>query len=548
MGQSMAKAATLTPEEERKALNHNCSVAEIVERVRDGRIKSIVVMAGAGISVSCGIPDFRTPGTGLYDNLQRFDLPNPQAIFSIDYFRESPEAFFMLAKEMYPSNFAPSPTHAFFRLLHDKGLLRRLFTQNIDTLSRAAGIPAEALVEAHGSFASAHCIDCHVEHAESWVKDEIFADRIPVRCPSCSGLVKPDIVFFGEALPDRFDQCRARDLPQADLLIVAGTSLAVHPFAGIMHDVSDTCPRLLLNMEPAGVRGEGDSGHGFRFDQADNWRDVLLQGPCDDAVRALCDALGWRDELEQLVTTLKSKGGSVAGPVNVDAVFGPGAWGKNHRAELDMPASLQALGSGPNARGVALALEGHQAAAAATTDAVATTDAAATDATATADAAATPAAGATVIRDGDALRLTVALSGDAKENAQPGDRVVLAPSGALTIPEFDLDWPLATVGGRCDATLYLSVPRLDGRADEMAYEVWFVRSEPTTEILARFGPVIVRDGGSGSNGSKPEGNGDSADEDKGDEALNAMDQLQQLMQATGISSSELSSLLAGQAQ
>ncbi|CAE6332311.1 unnamed protein product [Rhizoctonia solani] len=103
--------------------------------------------------------------------------------------------------------------------------------------------------------------------------------------PKCGGLVKPDIVFFGESLPDRFHES-LRSLPFADLALVIGTSLTVHPFARLPELVSDRCPRALLNMQMAGS-----------FDRAD---DVVHLAPCDDAVRELCDLLGWRDELEKL--------------------------------------------------------------------------------------------------------------------------------------------------------------------------------------------------------------------------------------------------------
>ena len=109
-------------------------------------------MAGAGISVSAGIPDFRSPGTGLYDNLEKYDLPNPQSIFELSYFRERPDAFYMLAKELWPDNFEPTPTHRFIALLHSKGLLKRCFTQNIDSLEASAGIPKDMIVAAHGNF------------------------------------------------------------------------------------------------------------------------------------------------------------------------------------------------------------------------------------------------------------------------------------------------------------------------------------------------------------------------------------------------------------
>ncbi|XP_045146349.1 NAD-dependent protein deacetylase sirtuin-3, mitochondrial isoform X3 [Echinops telfairi] len=117
-------------------------------------------MAGAGISTPSGIPDFRSPGSGLYSNLKQYNLPYPEAIFELTFFFQNPKPFFTLAKELYPGNFKPNMTHYFLRLLHDKGLLLRLYTQNIDGLERVSGIPASKLVEAHGTFASATCTVC----------------------------------------------------------------------------------------------------------------------------------------------------------------------------------------------------------------------------------------------------------------------------------------------------------------------------------------------------------------------------------------------------
>lgn len=124
---------------------------ERLQRIRSGASTRIVVMCGAGISVNAGIPDFRTPGTGLYDNLQRFGLPQPQAIFELDYFRRNPEPFYMLAKEMWPDGrHKPTLSHYFIRLLHEKGLLLRCYTQNIGDAGsphhhRLTPVPATSL-------------------------------------------------------------------------------------------------------------------------------------------------------------------------------------------------------------------------------------------------------------------------------------------------------------------------------------------------------------------------------------------------------------------
>jgi len=169
----------------------------VADAIKSGKCKNIIVMTGAGISVAAGIPDFRSPGTGLYDNLQKYNLPHPTAVFELDYFKEKPEPFYLLAKELYPGNFKPTAAHYFIKLLHEKGILLRNFTQNIDTLERLTGLPGDKLVEAHGSFAESHCVNplCKEPMNNHQMKEYVFASQVP-RCDKCKSLVKPDIVFF----------------------------------------------------------------------------------------------------------------------------------------------------------------------------------------------------------------------------------------------------------------------------------------------------------------------------------------------------------------
>jgi len=110
----------LTEEQRFAVLNGDVSVKGIANKIKSGSCKKIIVMSGAGISVSAGVPDFRSPVTGLYSNLQKYNLPEPQAIFDIGFFRKRPEPFFMLAKELYPGNFKPTLAHYFVRLLAQK--------------------------------------------------------------------------------------------------------------------------------------------------------------------------------------------------------------------------------------------------------------------------------------------------------------------------------------------------------------------------------------------------------------------------------------------
>ncbi|KUI56036.1 NAD-dependent protein deacetylase hst2-1 [Cytospora mali] len=261
------------------------SLPAVAKFIKDGHARRIVVMTGAGLSTAAGIPDFRSPNTGLYANLARLNLPYAEAVFDISYFRENPDPFYVLARELYPGNYSPTISHVFIALLAKKGLLKMLFTQNIDCLERQAGVPGELIVEAHGSFAEQRCIECKTPFPDDTMKEHVFKGEVP-RCldKKCGGLVKPDIVFFGEQLPEAFH--RNREVPStADLVLILGTSLTVQPFASLPEYTRDGTPRILFNLERVGSLGSRPD-------------DVLVLGDCDSGLRRLADELGWRDELE----------------------------------------------------------------------------------------------------------------------------------------------------------------------------------------------------------------------------------------------------------
>ena len=240
-------------------------IDKVAKLITSGESCRIIVLTGAGVSVSAGIPDFRTPGTGLYDNLQEYGLPYAEAIFDLDFFREKPAPFYRLCQELWPGRYAPTPTHRFIRLLHEKGLLVRCFTQNIDSLESAAGLPKDKIVAAHGNFDSASVVTG--PSAGSTVDIDEVKEAMGRGEPGWKelvaqhgGLVKPDIVFFGEALPRRFFECAQRDFQQCDLLLVMGTSLVVQPFASLIDQPRPGTPRLLINREKVGVSSFGMGG------------------------------------------------------------------------------------------------------------------------------------------------------------------------------------------------------------------------------------------------------------------------------------------------
>lgn len=186
--------------------------------------KRLVFFGGAGVSTESGIPDFRSVD-GLY-NL-KYKYP-PEEIISATFFRERPEEFFAFYKEkMLPLGFEPNVTHKVLARWEREGKLSAVVTQNIDGLHQKAG--SKNVLELHGSVLRNYCTRCGRSYSAAFVKN---SSGIP-RC-DCGGIVKPDVVLYEESLDSDVMYRAARAISEADVLIVAGTSLTVYPAAGMI--------------------------------------------------------------------------------------------------------------------------------------------------------------------------------------------------------------------------------------------------------------------------------------------------------------------------
>ncbi len=189
--------------------------------------KHVVVLTGAGISTPSGIPDFRSPSYGLW---ARYD---PFEVASLWGFREHPERFYDWARSLMDTvqKAKPNPAHEALARLEEAGYLRTIITQNIDSLHQKAG--SSHVIPIHGHVESATCLDCGAKfpiEEEFW--DEVRRGEIP-RCPKCGGLLKPDVVLFGEPLPYGELREAQQEALLCDLMIVAGSSLMVMPAADL---------------------------------------------------------------------------------------------------------------------------------------------------------------------------------------------------------------------------------------------------------------------------------------------------------------------------
>ena len=298
----------------RPKLRHINTVDDVVQLLRNSR--KIIVITGAGISTSLGIPDFRSKNTGFYDKIRAVGYSEPEEVFDIRAFDEDPSVFYSLAGDLLPDVTRFSLTHAFIKLLEDRGRLQTNYTQNIDDLEAgAAAISRQKLVQCHGSFGTATCRKCSSSVKGTEIFGDLRAKRVaickqgatkcteiqrlsrtlqPVRKARRSvgsyadddddddilsvGVMKPDITFFGEQLPATFfDRLRDVDVHVADLVIVIGTSLKVAPVSEMPNLLPHHVPHVYINKERI---------------QHVNF-DVQLLGNCDEVVAELCRRAGW---------------------------------------------------------------------------------------------------------------------------------------------------------------------------------------------------------------------------------------------------------------
>jgi NAD-dependent deacetylase len=184
-----------------------------------------VALTGAGISVPSGIPDFRSPGTGLWEKV------DPMAVAHIDVFLNDPGRFWSYYRPRFGTlaDKQPNAAHAALAELETRGMLEAVITQNIDTLHRKAG--SRRIVEVHGTIETSSCWDCKASYPLDRV-ESLFDELGVARC-ECGGPVKPDVVLFGEMLPERAMLEAHVMCERADLLLCVGTSLEVYPVAGL---------------------------------------------------------------------------------------------------------------------------------------------------------------------------------------------------------------------------------------------------------------------------------------------------------------------------
>lgn len=202
-----------------------------------------LALTGAGISTESGIPDFRSPGSGLWAKVA------PMEVATWEAFRRNPRKFYRFWRERLPSllDAEPNVTHITLARMEERGLLHGVITQNIDDLHREAG--SKQLWEVHGNYKRAVCIRCGRRYRIEELLAKLEGDDLP-HCHGCGGPLKPDVVLFGEQLPSSFVEAAAA-VGRADFLIALGTSLEVYPVAGLVPQAGGAGAKIaIINRDP----------------------------------------------------------------------------------------------------------------------------------------------------------------------------------------------------------------------------------------------------------------------------------------------------------
>jgi NAD-dependent deacetylase len=190
---------------------------------------SVLAFTGAGVSTASGIPSFRGEG-GIWT---RFDPED----FRYERFLDDPEGFWELraelTRELALDEAEPNTCHTAMAEAYHEGRIEAVVTQNIDGLHQEAGVPDEDVIEIHGSTRRTRCVDCGATSPIAETMQRIDEGQLPPACPGCGGVVKPDVVLFGEQLPAEAFRRAERLAGEADVMLVAGSSLTVWPAAGL---------------------------------------------------------------------------------------------------------------------------------------------------------------------------------------------------------------------------------------------------------------------------------------------------------------------------
>jgi NAD-dependent deacetylase len=235
------------------------------------RSEYAVAVTGAGVSTPSGIPDFRSPESGLWEQV------DPMKVATLAAFRRRPEVFYQWIRPLVEqvTEAIPNPAHVALVKMEQLGILQAIISQNIDGLHRQAG--SKRVIEIHGHFRTATCLNCYRTTSGQVVLDQLMGQAVVPVCRECGGTLKPDVILFGEQIPFAALQSAYCEIQRCDLVLVAGSSLTVEPAASLPILAKERGARfVLINLQETPL---------------DDLADAVIHGDVASVLPALAGAL-----------------------------------------------------------------------------------------------------------------------------------------------------------------------------------------------------------------------------------------------------------------
>jgi NAD-dependent deacetylase len=236
--------------------------------------QKILVFTGAGLSTESGIPDFRSPG-GIWEKYDPADFYFQRFISD----ETSREKYWQMSTEFYDviRDAMPNRAHVAIRTLEDRGKLLAIVTQNIDHLHHKAGNSPEKIIELHGTAISVSCLSCKKRYDRDEIQGRLRSGTKVPYCDDCGGILKPDTISFGQAMPEAEMEQSIRYAGECDLCIVLGSSLVVYPAASVpLHAAQSGARLMIINRDPTPQDAEAD---------------VVIRMPVSEALDQMLDIL-----------------------------------------------------------------------------------------------------------------------------------------------------------------------------------------------------------------------------------------------------------------
>ena len=258
-----------------------------IEMLKSKKFTNGVLMVGSGISVNSGVPDFKSKNGIFQKIIDKYKIDKPEDFFTKETFIQKPNLLYEFYKNFKDNSYKPTLTHYFMKYLFDMNIVKKVFTQNIDSLELKSGIDKEKINFVHGNIFEGNCINCNCKIDIKEIDQAIEKNEIKY-CDKCKGICKPNIILSGEKIKENYEE-EMKEMENCDICFIIGNSLKAQPFSFLPLLIKSNSWIVLINKEEVGS---------FGFDNIMN-KNIFFEGDCDEMVKKILKDCNWWDDFSK---------------------------------------------------------------------------------------------------------------------------------------------------------------------------------------------------------------------------------------------------------